>query len=390
MIESEFPANKILHFLTIVCALAVANLYYDQVLLVKIIAQFNASPSQGGALITTMQIGYTLGLLLLVPLGDRFKRKQLVLASLFLSALWLLLMTLTSSFLILKICGFLLGFSTVAAQLLIPFVASNSAKLKRGQVTVQLLFGVFIGVLLGRVLGGWLGQLFSWEMIHWIIASVLIICATLLAVILPNDRTEKQQSYLKILQSLPQLLQQEPVIRETMLFGAVAFATFNIIWVPLTFILSSAPYHFASGLIGTFGLIGIAGAFAAGFSGKLADQPHARNWNLVALSVMLFAFLLLKIVWSNLIGLMLVIFLLDVGSRMNMTLNQGRIYHLAPRFHSRLNSLYMVSYYFGGSVGSWMGTYIYQSWKVAGIAISGAVILLLSISYAFFKAHLKK
>ncbi|KRM06187.1 major facilitator transporter [Liquorilactobacillus ghanensis DSM 18630] len=385
MKKSEFPTNRILWFLTFVCALAVANLYYDQVLLTKIIIKFNVSAAQGGALITVIQVGYTLGLLLIVPLGDKFDRKKLVVASMCLAAGWLVAMTLTNSFFILKIFGFLLGLSTVSAQLLIPFVAANANKSNTGEVTGKLLLGVFLGVLIGRVLGGWLGQIFSWRIIHWMVSLLLIICAILVSVIVPIDKTEKQKSYAQILKSLPQLIRKEFVVRETMIFGAAAFAAFNIFWVPLTFILTNSPYHFDSGVVGTFGLIGIAGAFAAGFSGRLADRPNSKKWNIVALGVMLFSFILLKFTWSNLFGLIIVTFLLDIGSRMNMTLNQGRIYHLAPKLHSRLNSLYMVSYYFGGSLGSWLGSFAYQNWGVMGLTAIATVILALSILYAFLK-----
>ncbi|MDG9734450.1 MFS transporter [Leuconostoc pseudomesenteroides] len=390
MNEKQFPSKIILNILTVLCALAVANLYYDQVLIVHIIKYFNVSTSQGGSLITNIQIGYTLGLLLIVPLGDRFNRKTLIVTSLVSSAIFFSAMAFSPNFFIMKVFGLFMGFSTVSAQLVIPFVSSNSNTPNKGKLTSKLLFGVFLGVLIGRVISGLLGQYLDWQMIHLIISFILLIGAIFTVVILPRDSTNKQSTYIAILKSLPEIVKDQPVLRETMVFGFAAFATFNIFWVPLTFILVRHPYNFDTGIVGLFGLIGVLGSLAAGFSGKLADSSNARNWNTVALFTMIFSFLLLSFTWQNIIGIIIVTLILDVGSRMNMTLNQGRIYHLDVKLHSRLNSLYMVTYYLGGSLGSIIGTRAYQNFGIKGLVVSSISILSATISYSLFKSKHKK
>lgn len=367
--------------LSAVCAIAVANLYYDQVLLSDIIKDFNIQPNQSGLILTVIQAGYTLGLLFIVPLGDRFNRRNLILGSLLLSAFWLVMMTLASSFFLLLVFSFCLGFSTVSAQLIIPFVSSNLQSEKKGKIIGRLLTGIFLGVLLGRVFGGWIGQLFNWQSVHWVAACILLIFACYLYIKLPDDQTLKQPSYKKMIQSLIPLLKEEPVLRETMVFGAAAFAAFNIFWIPLTFILNGAPYHFESGMIGMFGIIGIAGAITAGYTGQLSDSIHAQIWNVVALLLMIFSFVVLGIGWNHLYLLIAVTFLLDVGSRMNMSINQGRIYRLEPEKHSRLNSLYMVGYYLGGSIGSGIGSLSFHLGHVQGVVISGCLFLGFAIFY---------
>lgn len=386
----KFPSRLILNILTTLCALAVANLYYDQVLIVDIIKHFNVSTSQGGSLITNIQLGYTLGLLLIVPLGDRFNRKMLIVGSLFSSAIFFSAMALSPNFFVMKTFGFLLGISTVSAQLVIPFVASNSNESNKGQLTSRLLLGVFLGVLIGRVFGGMLGQYFDWRIIHLMVSLTLLIGSIIMITILPKDSTSKQSSYISILKSLPKIVKNQPLLRETMIFGFSAFATFNIFWVPLTFILVKNPYNFETSMVGLFGLIGVLGSFAAEFSGKLADSNNARKWNIVALFTMLCSFLLMSVAWQNIIGLITVTLILDIGSRMNMTLNQGRIYHLDAKLHSRLNSLYMVTYYLGGSLGSIIGTHAYQDFGVQGLVVSSTLILSTTIGYALFKVKLKK
>ncbi|WP_315068066.1 MFS transporter [uncultured Clostridium sp.] len=380
-LKSKNFSNKLLLILSIICAIIVANLYYDQVLLTNISNDFFIPASSSGKLVTAIQIGYTMGLLFIVPLGDRYSRKLLIILSIICSAILLYLMTLVSTFNLIVIVGFFMGISSVSAQLIIPFVSSNISSEKRGIIVGHLLTGVFLGVLLGRVLGGVLGQLIGWRGVHEFAAIVLLIFAIYLFYSLPKDNVEKETSYKNIILSLPPLLKKEKVLRETIVFGAAAFCAFNIFWVSLSFILEGSPYNYGSAIVGLFGFLGIAGALAAGFSGKLTNSKKVSLWNLFALAIMFVSFLILGIGWSKLIIIILITFTLDIGSRMNMSLNQGRIYKLSLQNHSRLNSLYMVGYYLGGSIGSWISTSVYHSFGIIGITIASCSVLLLAGVY---------
>ncbi|MFX3616487.1 MAG: MFS transporter [Sporolactobacillus sp.] len=377
---------EIQFILTVTCSAAVANLFYDQVLLSDIMKSFSVPPSEAGLLLSVIQIGYTLGLLFIVPLGDRFNRRNLILGSMLLSAFWLVLMTWISSFYLLLLVGFLLGFSTVSAQIIIPFVASNALQEQRGKLIGHLLTGIFTGVLMGRVFGGWIGQLFNWRAVHWTAALILLTFAGYLYWRLPEDHAPKRSSYKEIVGSLLPLLKNEPILRETLLLGSTAFAAFNIFWVPLTLLLNGAPYHFGSGMTGTFGFVGIAGTLAAGFTGKLSTGDRVRSWNLIALSTMILSFVFLGLAWQSIFMLILITFILDIGSRMNMTLNQGRLYQLDPCKHSRLNALFMVGYYLGGSLGSYIGSLAYHLGGVEGMVISGCSSLGLAVLYLLLKS----
>lgn len=380
-IKSKNFSNKLLFILSIICAIIVANLYYDQVLLTNISKDFMVPASSSGKLVTAIQIGYTLGLLFIVPLGDRYSRKNLITLSITCSSVLLYLMSLVPTFNLIVFVGFFMGLASVSAQLIIPFVSSNLSSEKRGVIVGHLLTGVFLGVLLGRVFGGVIGQMFGWRAVHEIASIILLIFAAYFYYALPKDNVKKENSYKNIILSLPPLLKKEKVLRETIVFGAAAFCAFNIFWVSLSFILEGSPYNYGSAVVGLFGFLGIAGALAAGFTGKLTNSKHVSLWNIFALAVMFISFMLLGIGWSKLIIIVLVTFTLDVGSRMNMSLNQGRIYKLNPQNHSRLNSLYMVGYYLGGSLGSWISTSVYHSYNVLGITIASCSVLLLAYIY---------
>lgn len=374
-------SNKLIILLTIICAIVVANLYYDQVLLISISKDFSVSISSTGTLITAIQIGYTVGLFFIVPLGDRYSRRLLIILSLVFSALLLFLMTLVHSFYIIVVIGFLMGLSSVSAQLIIPFVSSNISSEKRGVIVGHLLTGVFLGVLLGRVFGGVIGELFGWRAVHEIAAVVILLFSAYLYYVLPSDTVAKENTYKDIILSLPPLLKKEKVLIETIVFGASAFCAFNIFWVSLSLILENNPYNYGSSIVGAFGFLGMAGALAAGFAGKLTNSKKVTSWNLFALAIMFVSFLILGIGWSKLVILIVVTFTLDIGSRMNMSINQGRIYKLNPQNHSRLNSLYMVGYYLGGSLGSLISTNVYHLFGAMGIMLASCVVLFLAYAY---------
>lgn len=190
-IKNRQFSKSLLIILTAVCAVAVANLYYDQILLFNLAKYFSVSIVTSGLLVTAIQIGYTIGLFLLVPLGDRFSRRILILSGLVFSAIFIFLITIISSFYLAVVIGFFLGLSTFFAQVIIPFVSSHTPAETRSARVGHLLTGIFLGVLFGRVFGGFIGQFLGWKAVHEIAAAILLIAAIYLYFTLPDDQTEK-------------------------------------------------------------------------------------------------------------------------------------------------------------------------------------------------------
>ncbi|MFD1888541.1 MFS transporter [Paenibacillus wenxiniae] len=372
--------------LSIICMLVVANLYYDQMLLPDLAHTFHLPFQHIGVVLTVLQLGYTAGLLLIVPLGDRWERKRLIMLSLGCSALCLFMMTIVHSFGWLLFFATLLGFSGFAAQMIIPYLASTLVAPRKSAAISKCLTGIFLGTLLGRLSGGWIGQLWGWTAVHDVAAIALLIGMIIVYIYLPTDYALKEPSYVRIMSSLWTLIRTEPILRETMWIGAITFTVFNIFWAPLSHLLHQAPYDLNSGMASNFGLIGMAGALAAGFASKLPNRVHIRYWNMFALGLMLISFIVLSIPWNQLWILIAVTFVLDIGSRMNMSLNQARLYQLAPAYHSRLNSIYMVSYYIGGAIGSYIGTTVAASYHFPTLAL--IAILLLCIGLLSIYVHI--
>jgi predicted MFS family arabinose efflux permease len=372
--------------MAIACGMSVANLYYCQPLLADIGRSFSVSANQIGFFVTLIQIGYTSGLFLVVPLGDKLNRRTLITSSLVLVGVALTITAAAPTITILYMAGLAMGITAIAPQLIIPYAAAIAPQNERGEIIGKVLTGLFIGILLARTIGGWIGGFYGWRTMHWIAAVLMFLLAFVMKRILPQDYTPKERiSYLLLLRSLWSLLCTQPILREATIFGGMAFGAFSAFWVTLVFFLETPPYHYGSQIAGLLGLVGVGGALAANYTGKLADKGNPRQWSGLALTTMLVAFILMWTIGQWMPGLVLSVFLLDIGARMNMTLNQARIYNLNPELRNRLNSVYMLGYYSGGALGSWLGITI---WTLAGwngvCAMASCMIIFALLIYRFY------
>lgn len=343
--------------------LAVANLYYHQPLLGEIARDFGVPLGRAGFVSTVTQTGYALGLLLFVPLGDARERRRLVVLLLLAVAVALAGAALAPSLGVLAVASFAIGVTTVVPQLVIPFAAGLAPPAERGRVIGLVMGGLLVGILGGRVVSGLIGSAFGWRASFAVAAVLMLALAAVAARRFPLAPPASRLRYAALLRSLASLARSEPVLRDAAAIGALSFAAFSAFWTTLAFRLETPPLHYGAREAGLFGLIGIAGALAAPLVGRLSDRrsPRATVGTGLLLSVAAWAGFLLA--GHTLAGLVLGVLLLDVGAQATGVSNQARIYALPAELHGRLNTVYMVSFFLGGSVGSSLGSW---AWEVRG------------------------
>lgn len=368
--------------LAMASGVTVANLYYMQPLMVEVADSFSLSVNRIGLIVTLTQIGYATGLLFIVPLGDRMNRKSLILGMNASVVLILMATAVSPTVFWLEISCLLLGVTTVVPQLIAPYAASIVSETSRGRMTGTVSIGLFLGILLARVVSGWVGQLAGWRAMFWIAAGLMLILMITVWIVIPDDVLQKQLiSYRRLMHSLWSLLKTEPTLRETCIFGALIFAAFSAFWTTIAFFLSSPPFHYGSGMVGMFGLVGAVGALAAGYAGRFSNSGNVRNKNAVAMLLVLLAFALMWTAGHWLWGLLLSVILLDLGSRANMTFNQLRIYEFHPNIRNRVTSIYMVCYYIGGSLGTLLGSYGWSHFHWDGVCSVATLLTLMSLVF---------
>ena len=379
--------SRLVWVLAIACAISVANLYYIQPLLADIKLTFSTSEAAVGIVATLTQVGYALGLLLIIPLGDTFNRRSLTVIMLGIVTISLVATALAPTLPFLAVASFALGFTTVVPQILIPFAATLARPSERGRVIGIVMSGLLIGVLLARTLSGFVAAQFGWRTMYWIAAVLMVALLFVLRVILPTEEPHEHLNYSQLLRSLWGLLRTEPVLREASLFGGLIFGAFSAFWVTLVFFLGTPPYHFGSEVAGLFGVVGVVGALAASVIGKLSDRIDARNITGITLAIALLSFVLLWLIGHFLWGLIVGIILLDLGTQGTQISNQTRIYSLKAELRSRLNTIYMVSYFIGGSVGSLLGAYAWNIARWNGVCLVGGILLVIALGMYGLRSH---
>ena len=371
--------RRLTWIMAVACGMTAANIYYSQPLLVEMAHSFGAPESAAGVIATVTQLGFAAGLLLLVPLGDIFSRRNLISGAMVALVLALVAIALAPSMAVLAAISLVMGVTNVVPQMIVPFAASLARPAERGRVVGAIMGGLLIGILLARTVSGFVGAYFGWRAMYWIAAILMALLLVTLYFSLPQEAPREKISYLRLLRSLWGLLLREPVLHEVSLFGALTFASFQIFWVTLTFFLSTPLYHFGSDVIGLFGLVGVVGALTATLVGKRADRSNPRVITGLMLATVLLTYIVFWLAGQWLWGLILGVILLDLGTQGAHISNQTRIYARPQPIHSRLNTVYMFSYFIGGSCGSALGTYAWSLAGWPGVCVLGVVLMILAL-----------
>lgn len=388
---SDIPATATPHtrlsrglvlLFALACGISAANLYYAQPVLGSIAKSFHTSSGNVGLIVTFAQIGYAIGLAFLIPLGDMLPRRRLVPSVLLITFAGLLISALAPNVTVLVAITLVVGLGSVAAQLLVPMAASLSDDHERGRVVGMVMSGLLLGILLARSVSGVIAELSNWRVVYVIAAIMVLALAVTLYQLLPEETERPQVRYRELLASAVHYFATESLLRRRALFGALAFATFSVFWTTMAFLLSGAPYHYNDLTIGLFGLIGAAGALCANFAGRWADRRWTKPTTLVFAALMALSFLPLWWGRHSLAMIIIGILLLDVGVQGLQVTNQSLIYRLAPHARSRINSSYMVCYFVGGALGSWIGSMTYEHYHWSGVCVLGAGIGVLATALA--------
>ena len=366
---------------------AVASNYLAQPLLDVIGTEFGVSSGVAGLIVTAAQVGYAAGLILMLPLGDLLERRRLITVLAAVTAAGLAAAAFAPDIAVFMPAVALVGFTSVMAQILVPFAATLADPAVRGRVVGTVMSGLLLGILLARTASGLVADVAGWRAVY-LVAAVLMVAQTVtLWIVLPAYRADVRLSYGRLLGSVFVIARHEPVLRLRAVFGAVSFATFSVLWTTLAFLLSGAPYEYGEGVIGLFGLVGAAGVLTASVVGRTTDRGWARGLTGIMSALLLAGFALLWRGGVSLPALLAGVVVLDVGSTGVHLSNQSEIYRLRPEARSRVNAFYMTSCFVGAAAGSAVGAFVYERWSWNGTCVLGAAISLAGLALWAFGPH---
>lgn len=374
----------LIFILAAACGVIAANLYYAQPLVGPISSELGLSPGAAGLIVTLSQIGYGIGLLFIVPLGDILENRKLVVVSLMITAIVLMIAAFIESAALFLTAALLIGLGSVAAQVLVPYAAHLSPEASRGRNVGNVMSGLLLGIMLARPISSMVTELMGWRAVYYLSAAVIFALALVLAAALPARHPSTAIRYRELLESMLHLLKTTPILQRRAIYHAFVFGTFSLFWTTVPLLLTSPVFHLSQKEVALFALVGVSGAAAAPVAGRLADRGWIRPATGLALAFVIISCVLPLVVQGGstfaLITLGVSAILLDMGVSANLVLGQRSIFSLGADIRSRLNGLYMAIFFAGGAIGSAAGGWAYATggWQAAmwiGIALPAIAMI---------------
>jgi len=382
-IEKSIPAWIVL-VLAAACGLIAANLYYAQPLIGPISSELGLSSGAAGLIVTLAQIGYGLGLLFLVPLGDILENRKLVVTLLIATAAVLAGAAFIHSAAPFLIISLLIGLGSVGAQVLVPYAAHLSPDATRGRNVGNVMSGLLLGIMLARPVASLIAEYMGWRAVYYLSSAAILALAFVLARVLPARQPTNATPYSALIGSMLRLLRTTPILQRRAIYHACLFGTFSLFWTTVPLLLTSPTFGFSQTEVAIFALVGVSGAAAAPVAGRLADRGWIRPGTAIALALALVSVVLPLLIQGGstfaLIVLVVAAILLDMGVSANLVLGQRAIFSLGAEYRSRLNGLFMAIFFAGGAVGSALGGWAYAAggWEAAlwiGIALPALALI---------------
>jgi predicted MFS family arabinose efflux permease len=354
---------------------AVGNLYWAQPLLDEIASSLGTSAAVAGLLVTLTQVGYALGILLVVPLGDVLDRRRLIPGVLVASAVTLLFAAVAPSFAVLLVALALVGLTTVAGQLLIPLAGDLADPASRGRVVGTIASGVLTGILVSRTVSGLVADAFGWRTIYVVAAVAALVFAVLLRRAIPELDRRDRVRYPALIASVFRAVAAHRSVRVTLVISSAVFAVFTMFWTALTFLLSAAPFGYSTSAIGLVGLAGLAGAVAAQRVGRLHDRGVSVPVTGAAIALVLVSLVVAGLGSRSIVVVLVAVVLLDVGVQATNVLNQTRLFAIDPAARSRLNTAFVTGNFVGGAIGSALASVLWNAGGWTAVSVGGAVLV---------------
>ncbi|WP_375489934.1 MFS transporter [uncultured Jatrophihabitans sp.] len=360
------------------CGITVANLYYAQPLLGLIASSLHVGQGAAATVVTVTQVGYALGLLFVLPIGDLTENRVLVVRILAATAVSLVVAGLAPNFGVFLAFCVLVGLTSVVAQILVPLAAHLAPEGQQGRYVGRVMSGLLLGILLARTVASFVADVAGWRTIFLVSAGLTVVLAAVLWRALPTRRPDHPDGYRSLLATVARLAREEPVLRRLALCQATMFGTFTAFWTAIAYELVDE-HGFSQAQIGVFALVGAAGAAAAPLGGWLADRGWGHPARGAAFVLAAASLALAGLGSHSVVLLAVAAVLLDLAVQCHQVMSQQVMYALRPDARARLNTVYMTTVFVSGAVCSAVSGLLHDAFGWAGVCVFGSVYPLVGL-----------
>ncbi|MGE4316205.1 MFS transporter [Acinetobacter sp.] len=364
-------SSQFVLLMAIACGLCAGSAYFNQPLIYSIEKSLKISTSQAGLTVVLAQIGYVLGLMLLVPLGDFLNKRKLVVSLMVFAAISQILLSLSTTLSTLYLFTLCATFGAISAQVLIPFASTISPPESSAATVGKLMSGLVMGIILSRTFAGFVSTYWSWEGVYLSSGIITLLFAIVMWKKLPNTQPQTGLTIGSIYRSLFVLARSNPHLIRRACAGALGFGILSMVFTSMTFVLGNAPYDFSDFEIGLFGLLGVIGIYSSSWSGKTVGQGKENLVAKLCIFLMLFSciplFFAQQNIWVYALGVLMSYF----GLTAFHVLNQNLVYRIDLKARSRINAVYMTIYFSGATLGSLGAVYAWEHFGWIGCVALG-------------------
>ena len=377
--ENQGIERSLLLTMAVIAGLTVANCYYNQPLLEMIRHDMGVSQHAANLITVVTQIGYALGLCFLIPMGDLYSRRRIIVINMSVAAVMAVIIAFAQKVWIVWGASLLLGACSVIPQFFIPIAGQYSEKKNKSRNMGIVLSGLLTGILASRVISGYVGEWLGWREMFIIAALIMIVCMILTLKIMPQIDSNYIGTYRGLMKSVFHIVANNARIRLYAIRAAFSFGSMMAIWSCLAFRLAQAPFFSGSEMVGTLGMCGIAGALAASGLGKLVNQWGIRRMSIYGACLQLVAWTTAYLFGDTYLGLIVAIILVDIGLQCLQLSNQSGCIQEMPEASNRANTIFMTTYFIGGSFGTYCAglAWTHEGWM--GVCAVGAVLAAISL-----------
>ena len=382
---NEGIPSSLVALLAVMAGVSVANLYYCQPLLNLIREDIGLTEFQVNLMPVFTQIGYALGLLFIIPMGDLYNRRSTILICF--GVLFFSLLTIASSnnVMTLLVASFITGVFSVAPQIFIPFVSQFSRKDDKERKVGLILSGLLIGILGSRVASGYVGDIWGWRTMYGIAAGLIAISAVIVMKTFPYVEPTFNGRFIKLMSSIFRLLKEYPKAVTYSVRSGLIFGSLLGMWACMAFRIKEAPFFQGSDVVGLLGLCGIAGALTASNAGKYITRYGVERVNACGVSFVLLAWIIMGLFQNYYVGIIAGVIIIDIGMQCVQLSNQSATMKLCPQASSRMNTIYMVTYFIGGSFGTFLAGTMWVKFGWYGTVFAGLSMVIASILFTLLR-----
>lgn len=377
--ENEGIPGHLLLLLAVISGLVVANLYYNQPLLNDICRDLRVNEFTANLIPMVTQIGYALGLLFIIPLGDLYSRRRIIVVNFSLLSVSMLSIALSKNVGFVLASSLITGICSVMPQIFIPIASQFSKPEDKSKNVGVLVSGLLTGILGSRVISGIVGEYWGWRTMYYLAAAIMLVCIFIVLRIIPDMAVNYKGTYKELMQSLFTIFRQRKDIRLSSLRAGLCFGSFLSLWACLAFKLSSEPFYAGNNIIGMLGLCGVAGALTASLVGRYVRILGVKRLNYIGGLIIIVSWSIMYVFQNTYAGFIVGIMLIDIGMQCVQLSNQTYVLTSLPNASNRVNTIFMTTYFVGGALGTFLAGTFWHIMQWDGVVVVGLSLTIVSL-----------